>query len=235
MGKAVQRRRADAGVEIGRGIRKLRKQRNWKQGVLAEKTGLAIPTISLIETGNTNPSIYDLEQIAKALGTTVAGLMVVSRKSLRNKDQDLIDYVGNAVKRRRLELGLSRQELADKAGFLPQYISTTENCRRLPRIPNIYKLAEALEVSVLYFWPNSKCSVEINPLPPPEIGQRICGLRSARNMSKNVFSLSVGISTHQLAAIEEGASIPKFSTLLLIASALNISPYDLLNNDLRKS
>lgn len=223
----MQRRRAEAGADIGRGIRKLRKKRNWKQGVLAEKTGLAISTISLIETGNTNASIYDLEQIAKALETTVAGLMVVSRKSLRKKDQEIIDYVGKAVRSRRLELGLSRQELAYKAGFLPQYISTTENCRRLPGLANLYKLAEALEVSILYFWPGEEDVAGIEIVPPDKLGERFRDLRKRDNLSLTQLSAISGITTTQLSRFEIGKVILKFSSLIEVGTMGGFSPMDI--------
>ena len=46
----VGKRIAKSGLQLGRGIRKLRKQKNWKQSVLAEKVGLNVATISLIES-----------------------------------------------------------------------------------------------------------------------------------------------------------------------------------------
>ena len=224
-------RRAEAGADIGRGIRKLRLQRKWKQGVLSEKTGLATSTISLIETGKTNPTVFDVECIAKALDTTIAGLMFASQKSLRNKDQDLIDYVGNAVRTRRLDLGLSKTELAQRADLLPQYISTTENCRRLVGLRNLNKLADALDVCVLFFIPNVEELQGFECLPPEKLADRIKKLRLERNITPRELAAITGLSEVQYRAIESGGSFPRLSTLMQLSAGLNVSLSRILQED----
>jgi transcriptional regulator with XRE-family HTH domain len=59
-----------AGIEVnvGHGLRKLRSERNLSIRALAEKSGLAVNTLSLIENGRTSPSCSTLQQIAMALG-----------------------------------------------------------------------------------------------------------------------------------------------------------------------
>lgn len=51
---------------VGEKIKELRKKNNLKLEELAEKTGLSISYISLIERGLKNPSLKALERIAKA-------------------------------------------------------------------------------------------------------------------------------------------------------------------------
>lgn len=51
---------------VGEKIKELRKKNNLKLEELAEKTGLSISYISLIERGLKNPSLKALEKIAKA-------------------------------------------------------------------------------------------------------------------------------------------------------------------------
>ena len=230
-GSRLAERRAKIGADIGRGIRKLRKQKEWKQSELAQAAGLTLQTISLIETAKTNPSIYDLEEIAKALGTTVTGLIVASRKSLRNKDQDLIDYVGNAVRTRRLELGLSKTELAQRADLLPQYISTTENCRRLVGLRNLNKLADALDVCVLFFIPNVEELQGFECLPPEKLADRIKKLRLERNITPRELAAITGLSEVQYRAIESGGSFPRLSTLMQLSAGLNVSLSRILQED----
>ncbi|MCX7720256.1 MAG: helix-turn-helix domain-containing protein [Dictyoglomus thermophilum] len=53
-------------MNVGKRIRETRKKRNMKLEDLAEKTGLSLSYISLIERGLKNPSLKALERIAKA-------------------------------------------------------------------------------------------------------------------------------------------------------------------------
>ena len=222
-GSRLAERRAKIGADIGRGIRKLRKQKEWKQSELAQAAGLTLQTISLIETAKTNPSIYDLEEIAKALGTTVTGLIVASRKSLRNKDQDLIDYVGNAVRTRRLELGLSKTELAQRADLLPQYISTTENCRRLVGLKNLFKLADALEVDVSYFIPGEMEPIGAAIFELDYLGIAILAMRRKLGLSRSEVTALTGLSSEHIAYIERCEMTPRLNTLLKLCAGLKIT------------
>ena len=58
-------------VNVGRCLRKLRSERKLSIRVLAEKSGLAVNTLSLIENGKTSPSCSTLQQIATALGVPI--------------------------------------------------------------------------------------------------------------------------------------------------------------------
>jgi transcriptional regulator with XRE-family HTH domain len=58
-------------VNVGRCLRKLRSERNLSIRTLAEKSGLAVNTLSLIENGKTSPSCSTLQQIATALGVPI--------------------------------------------------------------------------------------------------------------------------------------------------------------------
>ncbi|MFQ5801330.1 MAG: helix-turn-helix domain-containing protein [Candidatus Methylomirabilales bacterium] len=54
---------------------------------------------------------------------------------------------GKAVRARRLALGLSQEELADRAGLDRTYVSGVERGRRNITLLNIHALARALETS----------------------------------------------------------------------------------------
>ncbi len=58
-------------VSVGHGLRKLRSERDLSIRALAEKSGLAVNTLSLIENGKTSPSCSTLQQIATALGVPI--------------------------------------------------------------------------------------------------------------------------------------------------------------------
>ncbi len=54
-------------VDVGRCLRALREEHDLSIRALAEKSGLAVNTLSLIENGKTSPSVSTLQQIAVAL------------------------------------------------------------------------------------------------------------------------------------------------------------------------
>ncbi len=58
-------------ISIGKRIRELRKNKNWTQAVLAEKSGIEPSNISHIERGATKLSLPTLINIANALETTL--------------------------------------------------------------------------------------------------------------------------------------------------------------------
>jgi two-component system, response regulator len=56
--------------------------------------------------------------------------------------------LGSALKKRRLHLGLSQEELANRAGLHRTYITDVERGSRNPSLETIQKLARALEVQL---------------------------------------------------------------------------------------
>jgi transcriptional regulator with XRE-family HTH domain len=54
-------------VNVGRRLRELRAERGLSIRALAEKSGLNVNTLSLIENGKTSPSVSTLQQVAAAL------------------------------------------------------------------------------------------------------------------------------------------------------------------------
>lgn len=65
----------------------------------------------------------------------------MSRSDPRERD-------GNAIARRRLELGMTQAELADKLGIKPAALSRWENGRVIPKIDALLKLSKALDCTV---------------------------------------------------------------------------------------
>lgn len=57
---------------------------------------------------------------------------------------DMRRLVGRNVKRLRLELGLTQEQLAERSGFDQRYISQLEGGRRNPTVVSLFELAQAL-------------------------------------------------------------------------------------------
>lgn len=59
-------------MEVGRRIRALRRERGFSLRMLAERSGLNVNTLSMVENGKTSPSVSTLQQLAHALGVPIA-------------------------------------------------------------------------------------------------------------------------------------------------------------------
>lgn len=66
----------------------------------------------------------------------------------RRTKPDVRERFGTAVKFRREELGLTQEDLADKAGIHRTYLSDVERGTRNLSLVNIERLAAALSVSM---------------------------------------------------------------------------------------
>jgi len=59
--------------------------------------------------------------------------------------------IGERIRRRRRELGLTLRELADRTGVSVSFLSQVENNRCNPSLDSIHRIATALGVQLLYF------------------------------------------------------------------------------------
>jgi len=66
---------SDIRITFGKHLRKLREVKGWTQEELADKAGMHSTYIGQIERGIRNPSLINLEKIAKALKTTAGELL----------------------------------------------------------------------------------------------------------------------------------------------------------------
>jgi transcriptional regulator with XRE-family HTH domain len=89
---------ADVVQKLGREIRGLRKARGLTLSQLAEKSGLSIGYLSLLERDRATPSINALHTISRALGVTISWFFDAQRAP-----QEERDFVVRRARRRRLE------------------------------------------------------------------------------------------------------------------------------------
>ena len=64
-------RQEDTTVEVGKQIRHLREQRKLSQAALAEMSSISRNTLSLIERGQTSPTVATLKSLAEALSVDI--------------------------------------------------------------------------------------------------------------------------------------------------------------------
>lgn len=67
--------------------------------------------------------------------------------------------IGEKVKMRRKELGISQERLAEVLGVTYQQVQRYENGTNRLNVENIQLIADALSVSVSYFFENGKTSI----------------------------------------------------------------------------
>jgi len=60
--------------EVGRQVRRLRREQELTQGQVAQKAGLNLTTVSHVETGTVSPTVETLEKLARALDVGVVEL-----------------------------------------------------------------------------------------------------------------------------------------------------------------
>ena len=77
----------------------------------------------------------------------------------------VVTEMGKRIARRRKELGLTQDEVAEQAGLTPQTVSSAERGTKALRPENIVKLCQALKTT-----PNdlllNPCSELLNDIPP---------------------------------------------------------------------
>ena len=67
------------------------------------------------------------------------------------KKQILIDF-GNRVRKERMKLGWSQEELAERAGVHRTYIGMIERAEKNATLESIEKIAKALKISIAEFF-----------------------------------------------------------------------------------
>jgi transcriptional regulator with XRE-family HTH domain len=63
-------------ILFGKKVRELRTKQKLSQTALAEKSGLHANYIGMIERGERNPSLINIDKLAKALGLSLAELFI---------------------------------------------------------------------------------------------------------------------------------------------------------------
>jgi transcriptional regulator with XRE-family HTH domain len=61
-------------------VRRVREKKGATQEAVARQAGIAIPTLSMIEGGNSNPTWATVRDIAKALGVSMGELAKLADK-----------------------------------------------------------------------------------------------------------------------------------------------------------
>jgi transcriptional regulator with XRE-family HTH domain len=118
-------------VDVGNSLRRLREARGLSIRALAEQSGLAVNTLSLIENGRTSPSVSTLQQLASAMkvpivaffetgqpATRIVYLKAASRPSAAF-GAGLLEDLGAGLQNRKIEPFVVTLESQSGSGPLP--------------------------------------------------------------------------------------------------------------------
>ncbi len=135
--------------DIGRRIRDLRKQRGMSQEELAIKLGYeSKSSINKIEQGIQDIPRRKIEAFARVLDVTPAYLMGWGDED--ELAQPLLAELAEKVRKRRMELGLTQEELALKMGYKSRVSVNKIERGRPVSYKIIYRLSQALGVTPGY-------------------------------------------------------------------------------------
>ena len=70
----------------------------------------------------------------------------------KKKLQDILESVGDKIKARRIKKGMTQFDLADAVGCNQDNISRIESGKNNVTIEYLFKIADALNVSIAYFF-----------------------------------------------------------------------------------
>ena len=69
--------------------------------------------------------------------------------------EEKLDIVITRIRKKRMEQGISQQELANMANFSQSFLANVESGKKKPSVVTIIRLAEALNVNPREFFPEN--------------------------------------------------------------------------------
>lgn len=223
-------------------IAKALKRMRENQGLTADQVGTMIgrsgKAVNAWENGRGQPDIemlmllckiYKVGNILKEFQEYPESEKIepISNISMRrNLPQNVIMDMGSLIRCRRLELGMTQEELGKMIGVQKQAVCKYENGRIDLKRDMIQKLATALEIPPSYLLGTHGDNAE--EIKNYDIGQRIRSLRESAGLSQKEFAQKLDISPGRLSNWELGINRPNADMIKTICKELGISANDLL-------
>lgn len=191
-------------------------------------------TISRIEKGVVKLSHTRIEQFAEALDVPVEYLLKTNENSLLS-EKDASLCIGDRVKKRRLELGLSQDELATKMGYQSRTsINKIENGRAVTQKIAI-RLAAALDVSASYLMGLDGDGGSAMTEPPVDSRDVFAGnLRMSLAKSgktRQEVCQEIGVNYSTFSEWCNGRKYPRIENIELLAEYFGVTVSELVGNE----
>lgn len=165
-----------------------------------------------------------------------------------------IQMIGTQLRKRRIQLGLTQQQLADKLGVTKGGLSAYEMDKVSPSVEKLIKLTNILGVSIEYLYGNedipsnteealtdidrsSKVYKKLATIADRQmgIGSQIIKLRTEHGISPEELALKLDITEDMLTKFEKDLKYPTYEILVKMAQVFNVSTEELLGIDTGKT
>lgn len=131
-------------IEFGKRLKLKRQELGFTQEQLAEKAGLTYSYVGSIERGERNVSLGNIIALASAL-------MISPKELMPNSQQPEKAHIkvelGKRLKSKRLERGLSEEQLSQKSNLTLREIEQAELGEGCVSVDSLVALARALKIS----------------------------------------------------------------------------------------
>ncbi|NLA58389.1 MAG: transcriptional regulator [Firmicutes bacterium] len=128
---------SEAGSSLGDRLRLARERKGMSLAEAAEAAGISVSYLSDIERGQALPAVETLRLLAEVVGLPLSQAFHCGT-------------IGDKVRMLRERLGLSRAELAERAGVTQGFITQLENNKTQASLTTLRRIAQCLDVSPCY-------------------------------------------------------------------------------------
>lgn len=222
-------------MTLGTNIQNLRKANGWTVLQLAEKSGIAYPTLLNTEKDKSKPHAGTLAKLATLFGVDSlegdVAIPGVTPASAPSTD------VGDTIKRLRDAKGMTQKALAEAADVALPTISNLENGKGSPRASTLAKIQQVLGItsfdSVTITTPDNDAPAEtpvVEETPAvtgASFGENVRLARKKLGWSQKELADKAEVSMPTIGNIEKGNGSPRGKTLNAILGALGLTLEDL--------
>lgn len=121
--------------------------------------------------------------------------------------------LGTKLRQYRQERGETLEQLAERIGLSPSFLSAIEHGQKKPSLATIRRISEALNIPMAYL---------VAP-EGTEVGAKLRLIREGRAMTLSELSEATGIPVETLAKYERNEEVPDLSTIEILAEALDVT------------
>lgn len=187
-------------------IRSLREERGYTLQEMAKRAKLSLSYLSEIERGSKRPSLKTIEKLAGALNVSKTRLI----------EGDITDKglsLGDKIRMMRSEKNMSLQELGEKAGVSPSYLSEIERGTVYPALNTLKRIATGLDVA-------ASTLIEREG----SLGQKLKALREEYGLTQAQLASLANVTAGLIGQIEQGKVQPSLKTLEKLSEVMGVSP-----------
>lgn len=146
---------------------------------------------------------------------------------------DILTVVGENIKYYRTKLGMTQEELAERAGINRSYLAGLERGRRNTTLKTVEMLAQALGVSSVDLVGSADVLPEKKLIK--SFGEKLFALRKRDNLSQRQLGEILGVSGSHIGALERGEKMPNAPLILKIADIFGVTTDQLMRDEMELS